>query len=169
MPRQITLNEETWRRLQAAAEPLVESVDDVLNRLLDAFEGSRRANPSLEADMDAMRRVRPRRQLGVGRQRLERGRRVEVEAFKRPILYALRDAGGQGRPKDILPDVERRLRDRLTEVDYQHLAQGTPRWQKTAHFARLELCEAGLVDGSEYGIWKLAEAGKRHLANDSRP
>ena len=40
MPQQITISDVTWDRLKALAEPLIDTVDDVIIRLLDSSEST---------------------------------------------------------------------------------------------------------------------------------
>ena len=89
--------------------------------------------------------------------------RLEVEAFRKPILVALNKIGGRGRPVQILPLVEEQLKDRLTSVDYEELSTGGPRWEKTAHWTRFALVDDGYIDGSDYGWWAITDRGKAAL------
>ncbi len=153
MAVEIKLDDDTWRRLQALAEPLVETVDDVLRRLLDAYQPNQTHERAAPASLP-----RPSRANGV-RTRIPRGQRLPVYDFKLPILFAVQRLGGQGRSREILIEVEQRLQDRLNDIDYA-LVQGRPRWEKTGHFARLELVEEELLDAPSHGIWRLTEKGQ---------
>lgn len=166
MPKEIMINDENWMRLQALARPLEDTVDDVLGRLLDSYQKPipiRTEARSSVRDSEVVPSQRAQNTPVAKRQRLARGERLPVHGFKRPILNALNEIGGEGRPRDILPLIERRLKDQLADIDYARLGSGTIRWEKTAHFARLELCEAGLIDASTYGVWKLTSTGRKEI------
>jgi len=175
MTRDVSISDENWMWLQSLARPLEDTVDDVLDRLrLSQGEAKEdvskavRVLPPLEvADIsevaDVIRGTTPRR-----RRRLERGRKVPLEEFKQPILLALRAAGGQGRPAEILPKVERRVKHLLTDIDYVRISSGAVRWEKSANWARLELVHDGLIDGSVWGLWKLTQKGRISIGAEAQ-
>ena len=185
MPQQITISDETWERLKALAEPLTDTADDVISRLLDAggeqdsVSGNQHSgepgNPPLDAEdriTDYMLRS-TRRHRGVITSersdygRIPRGLRLEVEAFRRPILSVLESLGGRGRPIQVLPLVEDQLKSRLNAIDYESLPTGGPRWEKTAHWARYALVEDGYIDGSDHGWWAITRKGRSALKSGS--
>ena len=150
----MTINDENWAWLQSLARPLEDTVDDVLDRLRLGERAVREEEPPI-----AFRGPVARTPTAV-RLRLEKGRKVQIDAFKRPILLALREAGGQDRPADLLPHVERRMKHLLQDVDYERLGSGSVRWEKTANWARYELVQEGLIDGTDFGVWRLTEKGR---------
>ena len=175
MPQQITISDETWARLKALAEPLTDTADDVINRLLAGASG-KSSDSNNESSEDHEDRITDQ-MLGYRRGhisnlgsradygRIPRGLRLEVEAFRRPILMALNKLGGRDRPIKLLPLVKKQLISRLSSIDFENLPTGGPRWEKTAHFARLALVEDGFIDGSDFGWWAITRKGKEALKN----
>ena len=99
--------------------------------------------------------------------RLQRGVRTPEEAFRLPILQALAKMGGAVKVRDVLVQVERLMRNRLSTADYQHLPStpNTPRWSNTAQWARNSMVQEGLLrNDSPRGTWEISETGKAQLA-----
>jgi hypothetical protein len=69
--------------------------------------------------------------------------------------------GGRDEAKNVLDEVERKVRHLLKDVDYELLRDNrTPRWKKNMEFARYVLVRNGLLKGdSVRGIWALTEQG----------
>jgi hypothetical protein len=182
MPQQITISDETWAKLKALAEPLTDTADDVINRLLESGSptnteaGNRPVERSRESTEDAEDRItdqminsRPFTFRRSGQRadygRIPRGLRLEQEAFRNPILQALDRLGGRARPIKVLPIVEELLKDKLNTVDYEELPTGGPRWQKTAHWARFDLVRDGYIDGADHGWWAITPEGRSAITN----
>ena len=115
-----------------------------------------------EADQDEEEKA-ARRDFG----RLQRGVRTPEEAFRLPILQVLAKMGGSGRVRDVLAQVEKLVRDQLSDADYQPLPStpNTPRWYNTAQWARNSMVQEGLLrDDSLRATWEIIDAGRAHLA-----
>ena len=78
------------------------------------------------------------------------------------MLEALVEMGGRGRLSDILPNLERKMKGRLTSVDYEMLKDGrTVKWRNRAQWERARMVEDGcLKTGSPRGMWEIADAGR---------
>jgi restriction system protein len=80
-----------------------------------------------------------------------------------PLLDALRDAGGEGSPREI----QRTVADAVlggTEERNRELKSGGNAAENEVAWARNNLREAGLIDGSTRGIWRLTAKGwETHL------
>lgn len=76
-----------------------------------------------------------------------------------PILDALRNLGGSGRPSEIIDYISNHIQ--VDETETELLADGTPRFNKNVNWARFYLAKAGLIDGSTRGVWALTEEGLR--------
>ncbi len=99
--------------------------------------------------------------------RLARGLRTREEAYFRPILQTLIDLGGRAPMGDVLARVHQAMKDRLSKVDYDGMPSDarTPRWRKTAQWARMALVEQGLIKrGSPRGVWEISEEGRDAVA-----
>lgn len=85
---------------------------------------------------------------------------VPREAFIFPILSALVEMDGQGRVKDILDSVEKRMKPLFSELDYERTKSKVIRWRNRAMRMRLGLVKDGLLKGgSPRGIWEITQKG----------
>ncbi|MEK6288761.1 MAG: restriction endonuclease [Acidobacteriota bacterium] len=75
-----------------------------------------------------------------------------------PVLDALRELGGSGKPREVLDLVADRhgLSDANLEAT---LKSGQTRFYNQVHWARQYLVWEGLVDGSTHGVWSLTSTG----------
>ena len=81
-----------------------------------------------------------------------------------PVLDALRDLGGSGKPREVSAKVaiNQKLDDKfLDEV----LKSGANRFHNQVAWARQYLVWEGLLDSSKYGTWKLTEKGQETYLN----
>ncbi len=161
----VRVSDETWAALKKWAEPLEDSPDDVIRRLLEFAERA-----SDEADSDGQRhapRFDPARidpaHIDRDRRPLRRTRGVTPQKeFREPVLDALVELGGSAPAKRVLELVERHMRSVMTDGDYEELRSGGPRWHKAANWARYVLARDGLVRrNSPRGTWELSDEGFR--------
>lgn len=75
-----------------------------------------------------------------------------------PVLDALRELGGSGKPREVLDLVAERhgQPDRTLE---ETLKSGQTRFYNQVHWARQYLVWGGLVDSSTHGVWTLTPLG----------
>ena len=85
-------------------------------------------------------------------------RKNEFVRWMGPVLDALRELGGSGKPREVLDLVAERqgLSDSSLEVA---LKSGQTRFYNQVHWARQYLVWEGLLDGSIHGVWSLTSAG----------
>ena len=105
------------------------------------------------------------------RGRLQRGLRTPESAYRQPILQVLNEMGGSARMNDLLVRVERNMKTRLKQVDYEPLASDpdAPRWRNTAQWERNTMVKEGLLkSNSPHGVWEISEAGRQALAKSAR-
>jgi len=140
----IEISEQTFLELQELAEPLVDTTDSVIRRLLEAYPGKR------------PRRKTPR---GTGpRLRARKGQKTPNEAFYGPIVKVLKDGGGRLPTAEAVDQVGELVADQLSEIDLEPLKSGELRWRNTVRFARNDLVTKGILRGdSDFGIWELAD------------
>ena len=101
--------------------------------------------------------------------RLQRGLRTPDQAYYLPILAALAALGGRGKSSDIVDTVGKSMQHQLRDVDFEALASdpNMPRWRNTAHWARFQMIQDGLLkDDSKRGVWEISDMGRAFL-NDS--
>jgi restriction system protein len=94
--------------------------------------------------------------------RLTRGLRTPEEAFRLPLLQALKDLGGSAPMNDVMNTLEKKLKSTLTPYDYQPLPSNPKqmRWKNTVQWCRLTLVTEGLMkNDSSWGIWEISQAG----------
>lgn len=82
----------------------------------------------------------------------------EFAKWINPLLRCLRDMGGSARPQEV---VERIAKSESVADDVlnQLNPAGGQRFSNQVHWARYYLAEAGLIDRSKHGVWKLTEKG----------
>jgi restriction system protein len=75
-----------------------------------------------------------------------------------PILDAIRELGGSGKPREVCDLVAERstVTDKRLE---ESLKSGQTRYYNQVHWARQYLVWEGLLDGSTHGVWTLTPTG----------
>lgn len=80
-----------------------------------------------------------------------------------PLLEALMEIGGEGKPKNIFPLVTK-IFPELTEDDLaETLKTGANRWKNRIRWARQSLVQKGEIDKSISGIWAITDKGRKRL------
>ena len=145
----IDVSNATYRALQARAKAFEDTPDIVIRRLLDEIERGRRRS---ELPGDVVTRSQGRAPVGSI---------LPESEYESPILEALVAAEGRAAAHEVIEEVGRRLKNRLTERDHEMLpGDGGIRWKKRTQFARLNLVRRGLLSSdSPRGVWELTEAG----------
>ncbi|HEY3327624.1 MAG TPA: restriction endonuclease [Novimethylophilus sp.] len=84
----------------------------------------------------------------------------EFSRWINPVLKALSELGGSARPREVVELVgsNERVAD---EVLDQINPAGGQRFPNQVHWARFYLAEAGFIDRSRHGVWKLTEKGAK--------
>lgn len=75
-----------------------------------------------------------------------------------PLLDALREAGGEAAPREIMQKVADKVLGGTEERD-RELKSGGNAAENEVAWARNNLREAGLIDGGVKGLWKLTDEG----------
>src|SRR4051812_3443200 len=121
----IEIDSDVFDALKERAEPLIDTPNSVLRRLLDL--GS--ADEHLAATRTGVRRVRNRP-----------GDLLSETEYWMPILRALESRGGAAPTRVALDAVGEELGERLTPRDFEPTGNGNEkRWEARAHFARLRM------------------------------
>jgi restriction system protein len=84
---------------------------------------------------------------------------LEFTGWINPLLAALRELGGSARPKEVVDLVAKRCSVPDAVLD-QTITGGTSRFGNQVHWARYYLAEAGYIDRSRRGVWKLTESAQ---------
>lgn len=80
-----------------------------------------------------------------------------------PVLEALQQLGGSGRPDEVRSIIAQKLN--VSEQEQSELlpSKVQPRFDNQVHWARFYLSKAGLLDSSTRGVWALTEKGRAAL------
>ncbi len=79
--------------------------------------------------------------------------------FFSPVIEALKELGGSGRPSEVRNVIARQLN--ISDQDRTELLEGgAPRFDNQVAWARFYLVKAGLVDSSRRGVWNLSDQGR---------
>ena len=163
----IDIDEDVWAALKAAAEPFVDTPNDVLRRKLglDARRSPPPPSNGRRSEASSGGRRRSRRAAGTRNRRAPRGSLLAEEAYEEPILKVLDSQGGRAPAREVISQVGEIVDGQLTALDREHLQTGDLRWQKRVQFTRLRLVERGLVrKDSPRGVWEITDEGRRALA-----
>lgn len=77
-----------------------------------------------------------------------------------PVIEAVRELGGSGRPDEVRDLVARKL-NISDEEQSKPLPGGVQtRFENQVHWARFCLAKAGYIDSSQRGVWTLTEKGR---------
>ena len=134
----VRIAEDTMTRLKSFARPLEDTVDDVVNRALDALDG---ASPK-RVPKPAVRKIK--------------GEKLPQKEFRAPLLKLLRSLGGKANVKTIRNKLEPLVAHQLNDADYSPVSTGDPRWWNAVCWERNELKKEGIIrDDSEHGVWEL--------------
>jgi restriction system protein len=77
-----------------------------------------------------------------------------------PVLQAIRELGGSGRPDEVRSAVARDLRISDAEQSAPLPSGVQTRFENQVHWARFYLAKAGYIDSSLRGVWTLTEKGR---------
>jgi restriction system protein len=77
-----------------------------------------------------------------------------------PVLQAIRELGGSGRPDEVRTVIARNLGISDTEQSEPLPSGVQTRFENQVHWARFYLAKAGYIDSSQRGVWTLTEKGR---------
>jgi len=91
---------------------------------------------------------------------MAKAKQAEFSRYLGPVLDALRELGGSGRPKEVQDRVAKNLNisDKVRE---ETLKDGSSKWDNQVAWARQYLVYAGLLDNSKRGVWVLTPLGQK--------
>ena len=172
----IRIDEDVFEALQAQAEPLVDTPNSVLRRVLglantqearshavDQVIPGGEARPSRKAARKASRKSRR-----TGFKRAHPGSTLSDEAYELPILRVLDQKGGRAPTSEVIDALEGQLDGKLTSTDREELSSGQIRWRNRAQFVRLRLVDGGdMAKNSPRGVWEITDQGRRRLEGGS--
>jgi len=74
-----------------------------------------------------------------------------------PVIEAIRELGGSGRPDEVRAVIARELNISETEQSEPLPSGVQTRFENQVHWARFYLAKAGYIDSSQRGVWTLTE------------
>ena len=77
-----------------------------------------------------------------------------------PVLQAIRELGGSGRPDEVRMVIARNLRISDAEQSEPLPSGVQTRFENQVHWARFYLAKAAYIDSSQRGVWTLTEKGR---------
>ena len=77
-----------------------------------------------------------------------------------PVLDAIRELGGSGRPDEVRSVIARDLHISDAEQSEPLPSGVQTRFENQVHWARFYLAKAGYIDSSQRGVWTLTEKGR---------
>lgn len=88
---------------------------------------------------------------------------AEFLRFMNPLLHAMREKGGQAKPREIYEAIAQKLN--LSEEERTVTNKnGYPRFENQIAWARSYLVKTGYLDSPSRGVWRLTDKGKEaHL------
>lgn len=161
--RTVQIADDVYAALQQMAVPFEDDINDVLRRLL---KGPARQNgttprataPSADAPEQS---VNDSNTVVVHRRVDSNGARIPQSTYRAAVLGILRGHEGPVALNDVLPHVERQLKDRMTDEDREVLATGVSRWQSHARNALTQLQYEGRVEDLGEGTYRYRDNGQR--------
>lgn len=76
-----------------------------------------------------------------------------------PVIEALKELGGSGRPSEVCDLIAQRIK--VSEAERNAVNKGgQSKYENRVHWARFYLAKAGYVDASTRGVWSLTEKGQ---------
>lgn len=82
-----------------------------------------------------------------------------------PVIEALKELGGSGRPTEVIDLVAERI-DASEEELNEETPSGGSRFSNNVHWARYYLVKTAYLDSSKRGVWALTEKGQKATLTD---
>lgn len=78
-----------------------------------------------------------------------------------PVVAAIRELGGSGRPDEVRAVIARHLK--MSDAEQSELLRSgvQTRFENQVHWARFYLAKAGYIDSSQRGVWTLTDKGRQ--------
>jgi len=170
----IEIDDDIFEHLKSQAEPFTDTPSTVLRRLLNLNGGAlSQPQPSETVRSDRSEKPRathsdkrPKGKKPTRRTRAASGTLLPEQAYEKPLLQALVDAGGEAPYRNVVDAVGSTLGETLMPADFEKLKSGGIRWHSRLQFVRLRLIERGELDrDAPRGIWRITDAGRQALTN----
>jgi len=87
-------------------------------------------------------------------------KQIDIEI---PLLRALAELGGEGRPREVFPLVTDSFPDVPPEDFLEQISTGGNKWTNRIQWARQALIAKGQLCSRGRGVWAITEAGRKRL------
>lgn len=152
----IRVSDTTWERLKAHAEPLVDSVDDVVRRALDALESTSDLKTKAK-DAPSITLSENSNALSTKKQNTTDLPMLPQNEFRVPLLKVMNILGGSGTTREIRCEMETEMSSKLQEGDFRKVSSGEVRWWNAVCWVRNDFVKEGIFKrGSPRGVWELS-------------
>lgn len=166
----IRISDRSWERLKAWAEPLEDTADSALAKVLDAAERSRGGTPSPQEPSVASKSGPGLKDASRSQQRPSVAPKPGLSAaklaklpqkeFRGPLLQVIYEFGGSAHVHDLRPVLRDRMKSRLRSSDFELVSGGAERWWNAVCWERHDLVREGYFrNDSPRGVWALSEKG----------
>ncbi len=150
----LDVDDDVFGVLAKHSEPLVDTPNTVLRRLLGIDQATSRPAPIRDEAGKRARRAAP-------------GTLLPASEYEIPILRYLEECGGWAPACEAIEAVGKALDGRLTEVDRQPLKSGRIRWEERAGLVRFRLVQRGeLAKNSPRAAWEISDQGRERLRSE---
>ena len=134
----IRIDDDVWEALKAKAVPLEDNPNTVLRRVLELNDRRTMARQSEKTTAQS--------------------------TYRKPIMEVLLEMGGKGRMKDVLSQVQQKMKSSLKPGDYKKLDSGGVRWRHIAAWERYNMVQDGLLKADSHrGYWEITQRGRQEL------
>ena len=93
--------------------------------------------------------------------------RAQFLRFFGPILDALRELGGSGRPSEVTNQIAKKMAI-SDDIQNEQLPSGSSRFTNQVAWARFYLVRDGYLDSSRKGVWSLTDKGRESQLTDQQ-
>ncbi len=175
MSPSIEIDDDIFEHLKSQAEPFTDTPNTVLRRLLN-MDGRSASPPQPTSTARSDSPEKPPARSGKQAKGKKQGRRTRAasgtllpeQAYEKPLLQALVDAGGEAPYRNVLDSVGQSLEKALMPADFEKLTSGGIRWHSRLQFVRLRLIERGELDrDAPRGVWRITDTGRQALVNET--
>ena len=150
MPHNVQLTDATFGRLQRLAVPLVDTLESVIVRLADFWDGGH--NHADSAD------TQPQME-----QPKDDAKQLPQKAYREPLIEAMYELGGRANSRQATELVGKKVASLLGPADRKVRPDGKQKWENLVHWNRQNLKDEGLFRSNlGYDSWELSEEGIRH-------
>ena len=149
--KSIRIDDEVWEFIKSHAEPLEDTPNSVLRRVLRLPKRDSKSESSTSQD-----------------NRASLNQLLPKSEYTAPILEAIVELGGLAKAGDVIARLETSLASKLTERDLEETPRAGTRWKTKARSYRYDLIRQGLLArNSPFGYWTITDQGREWLKRNS--